>query len=114
MVAVLERVREIVFPEVREDYEPEFEAAERGADLLDDMSPGWFNLVDLNTLEMSLFSTCVLGQVYGEYGLGMESLGFDINNEVGARYGFHANRGELDYNRLNASWKALVKARLTN
>lgn len=35
---------------------------------LDYYRPGWFNEIDLNTLDQDYGLTCVLGQLYGSYG----------------------------------------------
>lgn len=48
---------------------------ERGAILLDDMSPGWYTLVDVDELDIWNAEKCILGQVYGDYFTGREALG---------------------------------------
>lgn len=41
---------------------------------LDARTPAWFHRVDLRTLRMGSLHACVLGQVYGHYGVGLEEL----------------------------------------
>lgn len=58
----------------------------RGVALLDEKVPGWVNKVDVEQLNVSNGTTCVLGQLYGEYNFGRAKLGLD---EVqAAEYGF--------------------------
>lgn len=65
-----------------------YEPANRGAELLDRIRPGWHNEIDLDTLEVSDFERCVLGQLYGNYGEGgdviFDSAGilWDTSNSV--------------------------------
>jgi hypothetical protein len=39
---------------------------------LDEHAPGWVEKIDLDTLELAHPKMCVLGQVYGDYGAGMD------------------------------------------
>ena len=42
--------------------------------LLDVKEPGWFNKIDTDRLDIASPTNCVLGQLYGEYALGLEKL----------------------------------------
>ena len=48
--------------------------AERGAALLDRYSPYWYERVSIGALDMCNNRHCVLGQVYGNYVVGLDSL----------------------------------------
>lgn len=50
------------------------EAAETGAALLDRRFPDWAEQIDLDSLEMSVSETCILGQLYGSYWQGLAAL----------------------------------------
>lgn len=45
-----------------------------GAQLLDEREPGWAQRIDVQGLEMSACKACVLGQLYGDFGAGMDRL----------------------------------------
>lgn len=47
---------------------------ERGATALDAVAPNWWKVVNLEFLEMSRCTECVLGQVFGHFGEGMTRL----------------------------------------
>ncbi len=49
--------------------------AGRGADLLDDWIPGWYNRVNLDALDISDCDNCVLGQLYGNFSLALIKTG---------------------------------------
>lgn len=50
------------------------ERVERGAALLDKHNPDWYMAVSLQGLRMSSCSECVLGQLYGDYGAGLDKV----------------------------------------
>lgn len=50
------------------------EQVKRGIALLDKKKPGWRNKVNINELQMHDCSACILGQVFGNYGLGLKYL----------------------------------------
>jgi len=39
----------------------------KGASLLDEIEPGWYQKIDLVTLNLRNCFSCVIGQVFGEY-----------------------------------------------
>ena len=47
------------------------ERVQRGAAYLDDVDPGWHRRVNANTLELEDGRHCVLGQLHGEFRLGL-------------------------------------------
>ncbi len=50
------------------------ERVEAGAKLLDEKVPGWREKIDLDSLDVGNHSSCILGQLYGEYSAGMRLL----------------------------------------
>lgn len=64
------------------DVEKEFrakviEAVDEGMEFLNDEVPFWQDDVDIQTLDMATWNECLLGQMYGNFGLGLEALGID-------------------------------------
>lgn len=58
-----------------------------GAAFLDAQRPGWRDRVDATTLSMGSSSRCVLGQLFGDYHVGIEAL--DVGGEgTSVDYGF--------------------------
>lgn len=110
----------------------------RGAALLDEHVPGWYDKIDIEQLEMSECANCVLGQVFADqvpekelsqidyglwgYEIGLEQLGLtddeeDDNSDV--RHGFDRFRGTetwdedymKDYDLLKQYWVEAVESR---
>ena len=85
----------------------------RGAQLLDEKSPGWYKDVNLTTLRMERPRYCVLGQLYKSYGSGMDAL-FPVFEEYDDEfhYGFNVDsRFMLVYNHLTKHWKKAIRER---
>src|SRR6478609_1123816 len=94
-----------------------------GASLLDEKKPGWYNNVDLNTLNVNHVYSCPLGQLFGTYSKGLNALfgqfdrpedgapfGFFIKFEVPKKYDSSYTWGE--YQKLTEEWKEQINARL--
>lgn len=99
---------------------------QRGADYLDAFDPGWYRHVDPHTLELSSGSSCVLGQLHGDFRMGL-SRSHLINLSSAPRaslspvsYGFQCVNGvsddaqEQDYAYLNQAWREAVQQRQAN
>ncbi|MFP4227408.1 MAG: hypothetical protein ACLFTE_01115 [Salinivenus sp.] len=95
----------------------------RGASYLDEVDPGWYRRVDPHTLSLSSGRHCVLGQLHGEFrmGLGRSHL-VSMSSAPRASlspvaYGFKCVEGvpdawqERDYELLTAAWRQAVQAR---
>jgi hypothetical protein len=90
--------------------------ARKGAELLDTHNPGWFRHVSLKTLDMRSIDKCIVGQVYGDWGRGMDELDHTFDNsdwrKLQADYGF--DLPEEDYEDAcfdwNENWAALQSA----
>lgn len=96
---------------------------QRGADFLDQADPDWFRHVDAESLELSSGRRCVLGQLHGDFRMGL-SRSHLINMSSAPRaslspvnYGFKCVQNvpesvqEEDYAYLTRAWKAAVQER---
>lgn len=96
---------------------------ERGADYLDEVDPGWHRRVDPDTLELSSGSSCILGQLHGDFRMGL-SRSQIINLSSAPRtslspvsYGFQCVNDvdeadeDRDYAYLNQAWQEAVQKR---
>ncbi len=97
--------------------------AGRGAAFLDALDPTWASRVNLRRLELADGASCVLGQLHGDYRLGLGrarvldlssapvaslspvDLGFQATSEVGDA------AEELDYVFLTRAWREQVRTR---
>jgi hypothetical protein len=89
--------------------------------LLDRKNPGWRDSIVLDELRMGDGEHCVLGQVYGDYDVGMtklftkrkrdaegfralaESYGFEVE------YDWYTAGGRSNYGVLTRAWKRVLK-----
>jgi hypothetical protein len=85
------------------------ERVARGMALLDKRNPGWRTRINLRTLNVETCDNCVLGQVYGDYFLGIWKLRLPL---LGFRFGFQTFMGGMTrgYPQLNAAWKQALTA----
>lgn len=108
-------------------YEDFQSRVNRGAALLDAEFPGWFERIDTDSLDIATCSRCVLGQVYGDYLMGVlkvlpsEDTDDAYWNRV-AEYGFTLRDDDADINDapdsvverkswfvLRRAWLALIR-----
>ena len=89
------------------------ECAERGAKFLDRCVPRWEKRIDVDALAMSRCDKCILGQLYGSFGVGMVRIGAQFPLEASStRLGFALNVVMPgDWNRLANAWRAEVRKR---
>ena len=100
------------------------ERVKRGADFLDDADPGWHRRVDIGELELGSGTHCVLGQLHGDFrlGLGRSDL---INLSSAPRaslspaaHGFQCAQDvseeaqDRDYRFLTQAWQEAIEARV--
>lgn len=83
------------------------ERVARGAALLDEREPGWWQRINVRTLDIRSCKRCVLGQLEGWP---------SINARFDPSLGFDAGEGSpqevvADFNALTAEWRRLIKAR---
>lgn len=85
----------------------------RGLALLDEKVPGWRERVDPSRLDMTSDSECVLGQLFGTYPYGCQTLGIVTRVEA-TRYGFDAtnhdgfNADDAGLDALTDAWRAVL------
>ena len=99
------------------------ERAARGAAFLDALDPAWAARVDAGRLELADGAACVLGQLHGDYRLGLgRSRVIDLSSAPVASLspvdlGFQAHGGlgdaaeALDYAHLTRAWRETVRER---
>lgn len=96
--------------------------ARRGARLLDRKIPGWYSKIREQDLKMDSCYRCVLGQIYGFYTRGLETVFGEIHMDreelepEEVRHGFVALDSEMfdrvhNYEVLTATWKAEILKR---
>lgn len=112
----MRRTRRITPEKVRE-------RVDRGATYLDEVDPEWYQRVDAETLELGDGEQCVLGQMHGEFRLGLgRSHLISMSSAPRASlspvaYGFKCVEGvpdewqSYDYDLLNAAWTEAVRTR---
>jgi hypothetical protein len=91
------------------------ERVERGAALLDERRPGWWDEVDLSKLDLNSCCRCVLGQLWGHYWRGAAELFgcpfYNADAAAGAA-GFDA-QDESHFPALTDLWRAAIERRRT-
>lgn len=89
----------------------------RGAALLDVKRPGWHHNISLNRLRTASTEDCILGQLFGNYSVGIkEILDPALDNIFNRGYhGFTAHdsdEGEFaSYGELDRAWKGYIRSR---
>jgi len=88
---------------------------ERGMALLDASAPGWEWRVDLDDLDLSSCTLCVVGQLYaGDYSGGLRALGEEDGSWIVPReVGFALSDGHhaMTYGGLTTAWRRAIRAR---
>lgn len=98
----------------------------QGATLLDRKNPDWFRQINVKTLDLNSTRNCVLGQLYGDFLVGVRQIEFSSIWKT-SRHGFvcslHAGiigicgllRLALrEHKELEQVWKAAIAVRLEN
>lgn len=81
------------------------ERVDRGVALLDEKFPSWKRVVSAEVLDMSQPDLCIMGQLFGGYGIGLDNIGID--NYEAEQYGFDVtlnSNGVESYRDLNHEW----------
>ena len=84
------------------------ERVERGAALLDEKMPGWWQRVDLGRLDIESGCNCVIGQL-GSYPETSEGFGL-LSSLDDFTHGFDGGEPD-DYRALTKAWRDLILAR---
>jgi hypothetical protein len=100
------------------------ERVERGASFLDDADPGWYRRVDAASLELEHGTSCVLGQLHGDFRLGLGRADL-INLSSAPRaslspsaHGFQCVQNvsdedqARDYEHLTQAWTEAIETRI--
>lgn len=99
------------------------ERVQRGAEWLDKQYPNWWAaLITINGLNMHDECLCILGQLWGFYGMGELELVNSVDNdglgthEVASKYGFEVDKlrwlEDLEiYEDLDKAWIEVIKQR---
>jgi hypothetical protein len=97
----------------------------RGAAILDELRPGWYQDIDLEKLDLISSWHCVLGQLYGHFGEGLQATmtyryrdGWGVFGSASA-FGFMPADGYQEsrpilYELLKAEWTKVIIERRTN
>jgi hypothetical protein len=87
---------------------------ELGAELLDHVSPGWEEEIDLDSLDLASYPRCILGQLFGSFETGYadlsECLGLVYEQLDCDLFGFEIS-GLADYADLTEDWRTLITDR---
>jgi hypothetical protein len=115
------RIKARCMPPTQENPMDAFtEAVQRGAALLDDLDPQWFEHIDLGRLDMGECARCILGQIYGNYTTGLDRIGNDLDQpawlgysrDLEVSHGFEAEViTPADYIHLSLAWTAEIRRR---
>ena len=84
-----------------------------GVKLLDENFPGWETYINLESLKLENTSQCILGQLYGDYSIGVSNLEVPMNiYYFGPKYGFSPllNRTE-EWECLTDLWTEVIFSR---
>jgi hypothetical protein len=88
-------------------------AAQKGAEYLDRVRPGWYKKINLGNLSIASGTYCILGQLMGEYDTGMRFLNLNVVDSI--EMGFHIGLfggGVTSFEGLNHAWLDEIEARL--
>ena len=78
--------------------------------LLDNLVPGWADLIEPASLDLESRYNCVLGQLFGTYEGGLRALRLnEYEDAVGL--GFNLGFAQLTYQPLLREWKRYILAR---
>lgn len=83
-----------------------------GMDLLDEKVPGWRDRIDLKNLNMGSCESCILGQLFNDFGLGLKKLDIDLYDTTIFELAFEKSSGE-SYTQLTKNWKQALSEERT-
>lgn len=81
----------------------------RGVALLDEKVPGWHQRIDVDRLFITSCERCVLGQLFGLYSRGFDSLRLTMGASLG--FDLSGREPESGYATLNRLWRYVVRTR---
>lgn len=98
----------------------EQEDVKRGANILDQLYPGWEKDINEETLNIAVCSDCAAGQIFGSYTFLYDNFGW--GTDTAAYYGFNVRKAEdrvrdsvsESYDALRQAWIEEVNNRRNN
>lgn len=84
------------------------EAVSFGVAILDEHAPGWHDAIDVETVYLTDSYRCVLGQLFGDYGVGCDMLG--LSDDTPDRCGFNIT-GQAPWQPLQDEWRRVIAER---
>jgi hypothetical protein len=88
----------------------------QGVSVLDENLPNWRDLITRSTLILSNYSGCVLGQLYGDFGIGADTLNLDAQEAKDCGFDSYASYAtvetslecEAEWAELQAEWEKVL------
>jgi len=90
-------------------------AVNDGVDRLDAFYPEWPNEIDIDKLDMANGARCIIGQLFGDYLDGINTLGLDFFSEDDISHGFNLPPGgdgtapATEWRKLTDLWIAEIR-----
>lgn len=95
----------------RPEHIPIPDRVEAGVRLLDSEIPDWWQRINLDRLDIACCFRCVVGQLYGDYDDGVETLELDLfGYKTVDALGFESSSYDDD-RRLTVVWRNRIEAR---
>lgn len=94
---------------------PTPEQLTKGVTRLTNIIPQWTLLIDLDTLDTRYWDTCILGQVFGHFNIGIETLRMSYQDAVDEGFILNIPLDNKDfdslYKQLDEMWLAVLAER---
>lgn len=93
-------------------------AVKKGSSLLDNVLPDWADNIDNTELDMSSLLDCILGQLYGTFMVGVQTLGVDadengfVADDIGDYYELGIHQKRVVYDWLTSLWNDEIDYRV--
>lgn len=84
---------------------------EKGVALLDAHDPDWWRRINVQALDLSSCVRCVIGQLCGNYTLGLADLRLSPSEAIA--HGFSITPAEMVWEATPKTWQALTEAWVT-
>ena len=80
-----------------------------GIAFLNVVKPNWLKKIDIEQLDLSKSKTCMLGEVFGDYGEAIQELGLESDKDYAAQcLGFYEDDWNK-YKELTNAWKKALR-----
>lgn len=91
-----------------------------GVKMLDEVYPYWDQAINLSLLDLSSITSCILGQLYGNFTLGVDTIRahypdmWDNAEEHGFdTYTYYTDQKEVEWKMLDHLWSEEIESRRT-